>query len=176
MKPGYQKTMYVPYEQMPDSSRLWIYPASRNLTSEEVKSIGTQLQEFCNKWAAHGQELMCSWAIRHDRFILLLANEEHAGASGCSIDASTRLILDISSRTGVDLVDRRPAFQTEKGVDMIALSDLRRSFDSGVLTAESLVFNLRASTKGEWETSGIQPAAATWLKRYIRDAVTDIPE
>lgn len=167
--------MFVPYSEMPSSSRLWIYPADRDLSADEVSWCSEQLQGFCETWAAHGQGLQCSWAIHRNRFILLAANEAATGASGCSIDSSTRFIQQLGARTGIDFFDRRPAFLIGECVEMISMNQLSEAFAGGKLSGDSPVFHLQAATLGEWNTTSVLPAADTWLRRYIRPTVSDIP-
>ena len=166
--------MYVPYDQMPASSRLWIYPASRDLTPEETGWCGDQLQTFCETWAAHGQGMLCTWSIQRNRFVLLAANESVTGASGCSIDASTRLIQKLGQHTGIDFFDRRPAFLLGDRIEMMDLSNLTEAFAGKKLTGDSPVFNLQAATLGDWNASPLRPAADTWLRRYIKPVASDV--
>ena len=46
--------MYIPFEQLPDQSRVWVYQANRPLTGEEMEQIRSFLKNEMNAWAAHG--------------------------------------------------------------------------------------------------------------------------
>lgn len=166
--------MYLTSDQMPASSRLWIYPASRDLSPDEAYRCGEQLQAFCETWAAHGQSLQCSWAIHRNRFVLLMANEAVTGASGCSIDASTRIIRKLGEQMGIDFFDRRPAFLIGEQIEMIALDKLSEAFAGGKVSGESLVYHLQAGTLGEWNKTTVLPVTDTWLRRYIRPVASDV--
>ena len=164
--------MYCPYDEMPGHSRLWIYAASRTLTETEERTIGEALTGFCEQWAAHGHPLRASWKIHRQRFILLLADEQAAGASGCSIDASTRVIRLLGEKIGVDLFDRRVPFIINDEVVPIGLSELKVLLADGGWSAQTPVLPMHASTRLEWE-QGPVPALSTWLSRYLPDHAHD---
>ena len=44
----------VPFAQLPDHSRVWIFGASRPLTSDESNRLLEQVDRFLDGWAAHG--------------------------------------------------------------------------------------------------------------------------
>lgn len=103
-----------------------------------------------------------------------MANEAATGASGCSIDASTRIIRKLGEQIGIDFFDRRPAFLIDERVEMIAIDKLPEAFASGKVSGESLVFHLQAGTLGEWNKTTVLPATDTWLRRYIRPVASDV--
>ena len=49
--------MYVPFESLPEESRIWIYQSNRKFSDEEMAEIETALQAFLQNWAAHGTSL-----------------------------------------------------------------------------------------------------------------------
>jgi hypothetical protein len=78
--------MYIPFNQLPPDSKIWIYQADRVFSDTEEKIIAERLKSFCSQWAAHGHPLQTSFKIEHNQFIVLSVDENTAGASGCSID------------------------------------------------------------------------------------------
>ena len=44
--------------------------------------------------------------IRYNRFIILIVDESHAGASGCSIDKSVHFMQQLEQEYGINLFDR----------------------------------------------------------------------
>ena len=80
--------MYIPFEQLSDEARLWIYQANRLLTQEERISILQKSLTFLTKWVSHGNPLQSSAALLHDQFLVLAVEESFQGATGCAVDAS----------------------------------------------------------------------------------------
>ncbi|NCF31398.1 MAG: ABC transporter ATPase, partial [Bacteroidetes bacterium] len=46
--------MFVPFDQLPDQSRVWIYPSNRRFTPDELSSIREKAEAFLKQWTAHG--------------------------------------------------------------------------------------------------------------------------
>ena len=53
--------MYVPFENLPEESRIWIYQSNRKFSDAEFSEIETALQTFLESWAAHGTSLESSY-------------------------------------------------------------------------------------------------------------------
>ena len=87
-------------------SRVWIYQANRNLTDEEVRSVQQAVNQFTGRWVSHNRQLKAAGKILHQRFLVLVADETHAGASGCSIDSSVHFINDLGGEFGISFFDR----------------------------------------------------------------------
>src|SRR5690606_13534361 len=84
----------------------WIYQSSRNFTDEELLEIDQGLTSFLTEWTAHGSELQAGFEIRYKRFLVIGLDQNRAGASGCSIDASVHFIQQLEQRYQVELLDR----------------------------------------------------------------------
>ncbi len=98
--------MFVPFENLPESSRVWIYQANRSFTEEEQEEIKQKLQVFIEQWTAHGANLKASYEIRYKRFIILGLDQKMNSATGCSIDESVRFIQQPGKDYNVDLLDK----------------------------------------------------------------------
>ena len=161
--------MLLPFQNLPDHSRIWIYQASRPLKSREVSIISDELSAFTQGWAAHGIPLKASFDIRFQQFVILAIDELVQEASGCSIDDSVRKIKEVESKIGsVDLFDRRRiAFLIDEQVATIQMEDLKKEFVNGVWHGGTLVFNNVIRSKGELSKEWLIPAEITWLKRYL---------
>ena len=46
--------MFVPFDQLPDNARVWIYPSSRKFSPDEVLVIRQKTKAFLEQWTAHG--------------------------------------------------------------------------------------------------------------------------
>ena len=53
--------MYLPIEQMPDHSRVWVYQANRPFSASETQAIENYLTPALTQWAAHGAGLNASF-------------------------------------------------------------------------------------------------------------------
>ncbi|HBT09769.1 MAG TPA: ABC transporter ATPase, partial [Leeuwenhoekiella sp.] len=46
--------MLTPFQELSDTSRLWIYQSDRKFTEEELPKLEQYLSAFLEKWTAHG--------------------------------------------------------------------------------------------------------------------------
>ena len=164
--------MFIPFNQLPESSRIWIYQASRMLTPVEVAAISGQLRAFTERWAAHNIPLQASFTISYQRFIVLAANEQVNAASGCSIDESVHLMKEIEKQFSLDLFNRDAvAFLIKENVMVIPVAALRATLAEGKWNSSSQVFDISTKTVGDLKNRWPVSACDTWLKRYL-DKVT----
>ena len=63
--------MFVPFQTLPPTSRIWIFQANRPLSSEEMALAEASLRDFTEEWNVHGHPLNTSFTIEFGQFIIL---------------------------------------------------------------------------------------------------------
>ena len=76
---------------LPDSSRVWVYQSNRAFTQEELVELKNELDQFGASWEAHGTKLNSAIEIYYNQFIVIFVDESGQEATGCSIDKSVVL-------------------------------------------------------------------------------------
>ena len=158
--------MFVPFNELPDESRIWVYQAERELTLEEQQLVLQVSRTFIDQWATHGQPLIGSCQVK-DRYFIIIAVDDRQLPSGCSIDASVGLIRDLGNKLGVDLFGRTnvPLWVDNKVVTS-PLAELKQLMKSGNISQDTLLINTLVEQKGslsDWKV----PLRESWLKRYL---------
>lgn len=160
--------MFIPFENIDASARIWIYQANRKLNSDEIKIISQALSAFTEGWLVHGSPMRASFDIRFDQFIILAADEQANAASGCSIDDSVRTLKTLGAELNIGFFDRSlVAFKKDDHVFTIPSNDLKEKLKDGMWNHGTLVFNNLVGTKQDLNRTWLVPAASTWLKRYL---------
>jgi hypothetical protein len=160
--------MYVPFNELPENSRIWIYQADRKLAPSEKQLAEAALKDFCESWVAHGVPLKTSFTVEHDQFIILATDEDHHAPSGCSIDSSVKVLKELQQSLGIDLFDRsRVAFLVNNEIITHPLSQLKTLFDSGSLNAGSITFDNLVPSRGDLSRRWKTPVEKTWLTKYL---------
>lgn len=160
--------MFVEFDQMPTHARIWIYLSDRRITPGDALSINRALKAFTAEWAVHGVPLKSSYNILEDRFVLLAADEEAHGASGCSIDTSVNAMKRIGAETGINFFDRSYVpFLIENQVVLLRVGELKQKYNRGVWNGQTPTFNILAGTLGEIRDQWTIPAEKSWMKRYM---------
>ena len=160
--------MYVEFNQLPPQARVWIYQASRPLTETEVTAVLPGLARFAEEWASHGHALLASATVLHQQFVVVGLDEEVAGASGCSIDASVRYVAQLEQQLGVQLLEKsRLALRPAGAVQLLSRAELKAAVAVGAVTPATLYFDNTIGTKHELDSRWLCPAGQTWLARYF---------
>jgi hypothetical protein len=159
------------FDALPDTARLWIFPATRPLSAAEGERVLAETDAFIAGWTAHGVPLTAARDLRHDRFLMVAADEEAAGVSGCSIDALVRRMDRLGSTLGValgvDLVEHGPvAYLDGAEINQVPRHRFAALAASGSVTLDTIVFDNTITRVGDvrsgrWE----RPAGDAWHRR-----------
>jgi len=160
--------MYIPFENLPEDSRIWIYQSSRKFSDEEVADIENDLVEFLTNWSAHGTSLESSFQIKYNRFIIIAVNQEVQAATGCSIDASVVFIQNLEQKYGIDLLDKmNVAFKQGEYITYKTLLDFKKLAKDKSVSENTIVFNNLVNTIEEWKENWEVPASESWHSRFF---------
>jgi hypothetical protein len=160
--------MFVPFENLPLESKIWIYQSSRKFSDDEIQAIATSLTSFLNDWSAHGTSLESSFCIKYNRFIILSVNQEVQQATGCSIDKSVEFIQNLEQKYSVDLLDKmNVAFKQGEFVTYKTLLDFKKLAKDKSVSENTIVFNNLVNTIEEFNESWEIPAAESWHSRFF---------
>ncbi|MCC5936077.1 MAG: hypothetical protein JJU34_02230 [Lunatimonas sp.] len=160
--------MYVPFEEMPYSSRIWIYQSDRPFTKDETTWIADTLRAFCDGWNTHGQHMATSFEIVHHQVIILSVDERSFPASGCSIDSSVRVLREIENTLGLNLLDAgKIAVVHQDSLSVSKLSGIKAEVLAGNILPESKIIDPTVSKKADLMENWIITAKDSWLKRYF---------
>jgi len=161
--------MYFSFESLNDDSRIWIFQSTQYLEFEKVERISARLMNFLNDWQAHGKDLMASFTIIYDRFIVVALDEASYQATGCSIDKLSHFMQALETELLVSLLDRSQiAFRADNQlIEVIHMKDFRLALEAGEIDQDTVVFNNLIENKGQlkrqWETE----LAKSWHKQWL---------
>ncbi|PHX76591.1 MAG: hypothetical protein CK543_05740 [Flavobacteriales bacterium] len=159
--------MYIPFEQLPDQSRVWVYQANRPLTGEEMEQIRSFLMNEMNAWAAHGAPLNASFEIRFNHVVIVAVNEDVNQASGCSIDASTHWFKSLGEMLHIDFFDRQIAKIRGEQISLIPITSIKDLILSANLLEEDFIIPPQTSDLNQYRNQWLQTVRESWLKKYF---------
>ena len=160
--------MYIPFEQLSDEARVWVYQANRSLVHEEKAGILQQTKAFLAQWTAHGSPLHCSAAILYDQFLILAVEESFQGATGCAVDASIQFIRSLEQEHQIDLLDRTHiAFRKAESNVVVPLEQLQEKIQQRSISADMLTFDNTITKKEALADQWLVRAQDSWLGKYF---------
>ncbi len=155
-------------ETFSDASRVWIYQSNRVFTLSEALTIEKILEDFTADWKTHGTPVKGFGTLFFGQFIILMADEEVTGVSGCSTDSSVRLIKAIEEEFKVSMFDRMNlAFYINEKVQLLPFSQLNYAIDKSFIDKETLFFDNTVLNKAEFMNRWITPLSISWLGKRI---------
>ncbi len=151
-------------EDFSPSSRVWIYQSSRTFFMHEALAMETMLHDFVKNWKSHGTPVKGFANLFYGKFIVIMADENATGVSGCSTDSSVRLIKEIEKKFDVNMFDRQMlAFMINDRIEQIPLAQLPYALTNKFIGPSTLYFNNTILTKKELEHGWPAPATESWL-------------
>ncbi|MGB5498072.1 MAG: ABC transporter ATPase [Maribacter sp.] len=160
--------MLVEFKTLPESSRVWIYQASRGFSAGELQEIEQELDAFIQDWTAHGSDLKAAYEIRYNRFIVLALDQSQTTASGCSIDASVHFIQQLEKKYNVELLDKmNVSYKQGEFVAYKPLLDFKKMAKQKAVSMNTIVFNNLVTNKGEYLEHWEVPASESWHSRFM---------
>jgi len=153
-------------------SKVWVYQSDRPFSSKEESSISEIINNFINQWEAHGSKLASKAEIRYSRFIILMVDEEHAGATGCSIDKSVNLMRQIEDRFELNLLNRfNIAYRDENRISSRNRDEFEALITEGKVTENTIVFNNLVQTVEELDTKWEVPFKNSWHAKVFANLI-----
>ena len=160
--------MYRDFKELPDDARVWVYQCNRSFTEDEQKQLHTQLEEFINHWMVHGKDLLSSFELRYNRFIVIGALPDAHGVGGCSLDALAHFIQELEAQYNVTLLDRmNVSYRQGENIAYKNLADFKKMVKEKAVSAQTIVFNNLVNTKIEYEENWEVPLEDSWHNRFL---------
>ena len=160
--------MYLPFDQLPDHARIWVYVSPRRFTPSEQEWIQSGLKDFCASWATHGKMMPTSFTILEEQLLVLAVDESQLGASGCSIDSSVRVLKEFEQKFQINLVDQGKLTLRDPGgqVRVLPALGIKSRIQGGEIALDQEVMLPTIQTKAELSDLW-QPLSKSWLRAYF---------
>ena len=161
--------MLTTIESLPDTARIWIFPADRALSVKESESLLARVDEYLAGWKAHNVPVHAARDLRYSQFLIVAADPEVAAPSGCSIDDLTRAIKALSAQFAVDFFSpMRVFYRNGEKIEVADRPTFKASARMGKVDSETAVFDNSITTlaglrAGLWEI----PAGQSWHRTLV---------
>lgn len=160
----------VQFEELPDSSRVWVFGSDQTLDEAKAKILMKEVDAFLHQWKAHGAELTVGRDWRYDRFLTVAVDQSTAGASGCSIDGLFRSLKSLEPKLGASLVNSGLIFYTDE--NGIVQSVKRERFGwlgaQGKVGPGTRVFDPTVTSLVEWRSRFALDLKDSWHAKLLK--------
>ena len=155
----------VPFETLPDASRVWVFGSDRPLTEEGATTLIDGLKDPLANWQAHGAPLTVGSQLRDDRFLVIAVDQASAGATGCSIDTLFRVLQSLEPSIGASLVGGGRVFYRDShaAVQSTTRDQIPALLRSGAITKDTVVFDTSLTDLGAFRAGFEKRAKDSWI-------------
>lgn len=159
----------VPFENLPDASRVWVFGSDRPLTEEGTTTLLKGVDDHLASWKAHGEPLTVGSQLRDNRFLVIAVDQSTAGATGCSIDGLFRVLQGLEAKVGASLVGGGRVFYRDShaAVQSASREQIPALVSSGVITKDTVVFDTTLTDLGAFRAGFEKRAKESWIKSLM---------
>jgi hypothetical protein len=162
----------INFESLPDSARIWVYGADRDLSPEAGQKLLESVDAFLSQWAAHGAPLHSARRWDENRFLTIGVDSTKEGASGCSIDVLYRSLKALEPQLGATVVTSGLVYYRDRdghlqSVTRDTFSDLAAK---GEINGDTEVYDLSVTSLNEWRSRFRSRAADSWHASLMPEA------
>ncbi len=152
-----------------DHSKVWLYYSHRPLNSNDSDYINSQLSSFCEQWQAHQQNLKATFSILHQRFIVLVVDENPVSASGCSIDKSVNELKRIGTELAINFFERSSLFYLQKNeLVEIKFNELPLLLEHQAINDDTVFIDTTIDNLGKLRTEFEKKLKDIWFYKRIK--------
>ena len=154
--------MLTDFNNLPESSRIWVYASEKTLTTEQQNHISNYIAEHLKGWNAHKVPLTAGVTVLENHFIVVALDENINAASGCSIDTLQQTIQELEKELSIDLMNRLNVFcKIEGEIQCIPSFKLE-----SIANADTPFYDLTILTKSDLNTY-LKPISEGWCAHLV---------
>lgn len=155
--------MIVTYKNLPEPSKVYIYPASRKLYPKEVPVIIEKVEIFLKRFLKN--EMF--FEIKYDRFIIILVSD----LTPLSSEQNEELVsfmLSLEKEYDIHLIDKiNVCFKQGQFVQLKEIKDFKKLIKNKGVSKKTVVFDNLINTKTEYDCCWETPAIDSWISHFF---------
>lgn len=159
----------VPFETLPDESRIWVFGSDRPLSDSDAEQLLGEVDRFLGQWRAHGVPLTCARDWRDEHLLTVGVDSTQENASGCSIDGLFRVLQAIERPLTTRLVGGGRVFYraADGSVQCVERARVPQLASTGAISPDTCVFDTGLTTAGDWRDHFEAPARDGWVGKLL---------
>ena len=158
----------IELSSLPDDAQTWVFGIAPALDAGRSAQLLSAVDAFLADWAAHGHPIHAGRDLVEGSF-LVIAVDQAAETSGCSIDRMFGTLQRLERQLGVSILDSARVFfrHGDGRPDAMARSEFREKGDRHTRVFDTTVSRLGAIRSGSWEKT----AGESWHRDLLRQPV-----
>ena len=155
--------------QLSDDAYIWIFGVSPALDEMGETKLLHRVDEFLDKWNAHGQPIDSGRDLIEGMF-LVIAADKRSERSGCSIDRLFGTLRQLEEELKVKILDANRVFfrHGDGRPDAMTRSEFRDKADAHTIVFDTTAETLRDVRSDAWE----RRAEDSWHRELLKKTAT----
>ncbi|WP_335743860.1 ABC transporter ATPase [Tenacibaculum todarodis] len=159
--------MFVPFENLSEEAKVWIYPSSRKFHQPEIPELEKKIEDFITDWKSDDESFKASYQLKYNRFIVFSA-EGDKPFTNADIDLQVAFIIQLQEGYKVELLDKmNVCFKQGEYVQYKDLKDFKKLVKNKAVNEKSIVFDNLITSKSEFKYYWEVPITESWYKRFL---------
>jgi len=161
--------MIIDFNELPNWSKLWVFPSSRKFYLQEIPQLEESLKSFLNKWNSEGDSFNCSFELKYDRFIIIAVDNSNISLSLKTYDDLTEFIQGIEKEYDVILFDKiNVCYKQGEFVQYKDLIEFKKMIKNKGVSSKTTVFDNMITTKEDYLNNWEINIMDSWLGRFLK--------
>ena len=161
--------MIVDFKQIPDESKLWIFPSSRKFYPQEIAGLKEKIKAFLSDWDDGAHVIKSSYHLEYDRFIIITVDDSQHSLSIQAHDLLITFIQELEKIYQLILMDKiNVCYKQGEFVQYKDLIDFKKMMKAKGVSQKTIVFNnmitIKSELKYDWEINIMD----SWLGRFVK--------
>ena len=159
--------MFVDFSSLDLSSRVWIFQSETEINKNLEDLIKKELTEFLEKWVSHGTDIISSFEIKYETFIVIAVSDS-INISGCSIDTLINFVKSLENKYNLSLMNKNIIkFKNGSTISSMNISDFKSKCEKINNNEELIVFNNLVNSIADYRNKWEIDIRLSWHKRYL---------
>jgi len=161
--------MIVDFKQIPDESKLWIFPSSRKFYPQEIAGLKEKIKAFLSEWDDGESVIKSSYHLEYDRFIIITVDDSQHSLSIQAHDLLITFIQELEKIYQIILMDKiNVCYKQGEFVQYKDLIEFKKMMKTKGVSQKTIVFNnmitIKSELKYDWEINIMD----SWLGRFVK--------
>ena len=155
--------MIVTYKNLPETSKMHIYPASRKLYPKEVPVIISKVEIYLERFSSND----LFFEMKYDRFLIIFVSDLTPLSSEQN-EELVSFIISLEKEFDIHLIDKmNVCFKQGQYVQLKEIPDFKKLIKNKGVSKKTIVFDNLINTKSEYDCCWETPAESSWISHFF---------
>jgi len=158
--------MYIPFEQLTNEAKVWVYPADKKLSFTTADAILQEAKNFLDHWKSHDRPLTASAKVADEYFLIIGMEKPTFPLTCCTTDNITRFLQQIKEKWHIDFFKRDKLRIRHQNEDiLLPITEVKKQLEAGLLDKEAIFFDHTINQKAALAQHWTIPLHQAWFYR-----------